>query len=220
MHGGLKLYSYWRSSASFRVRIALNLKGLDYELHPVNLINGAGDQHGSDYRFINPQGLVPVLKHGERVIRQSLAIIEFIEECFDGPALLPATGRERARARSLAQLIACEAQPLINLRVQQYLGRELGLSEAARDQWVQHWLRLASADLEALLNDNPSTGEFAEGDFATIADCILVPHVYSCQRFGVAMDDYPTVMRIYDTCKVLDEFQRAWPENQPDAPQA
>lgn len=216
--GGLRLYSYWRSSAAYRVRIALNLKGLDYQLVPVHLLRDGGEQHAPAYRVVNPQGLVPALQHGQRLIRQSMAIIEYLDETFADQPLLPATARERARVRGLAQVIACDMHPLGNLRVLQYLEREFQATPEQREAWIRHWLALGFAAIEALLAENPSTGEFCDGDQPGLADCLLVPQLYNARRFGLDLDPYPTVRRIEARCLELEAFRRAAPEAQPDAP--
>ncbi|WP_334130728.1 maleylacetoacetate isomerase [Silanimonas lenta] len=218
--GGLRLYSYWRSSAAYRVRIALNLKGLDYQLVPVHLVRDGGEQHAPGYRAVNPQGLVPALQHGQRLIRQSMAIIEYLDETFADHPLLPATARERARVRGLAQVIACDMHPLGNLRVLQYLEREFRATPEQREAWIRHWLALGFAAIEALLAENPSTGEFCDGDQPGLADCLLVPQLYNARRFGLDLDPYPTVRRIEARCLELEAFRRAAPEAQPDAPAA
>ena len=216
--GGLRLYSYWRSSAAYRVRIALNLKGLEFQLAPVHLVRGGGEQHGAAFRKVNPQGLVSTLQHGQRFIRQSMAIIEYLDETFSDHPLLPATARERARVRGLAQLIACDMHPLGNLRVLQYLEREFKATPEQREAWIRHWLALGFEAIEALLAENPSTGAFCDGDHPGLADCLLVPMVYNARRFGLHLAPYPTVRRIDAHCLTLPAFQRAAPEAQPDAP--
>ena len=215
--GGLRLYSYWRSSAAYRVRIALNLKGLDYQLAPVHLVRDGGEQHGAAFRQVNPQGLVPTLQHGQRFIRQSMAIIEYLDEGFAGQPLLPATARERARVRGLAQLIACDMHPLGNLRVLQYLEREFKATPEQREAWIRHWLSLGFEAIEALLAEHPSTGAFCDGEHPGLADCLLVPMVYNARRFKLDLTPYPTVRRIDAQCLALEAFQQAAPEAQPDA---
>jgi len=216
---GLKLYSYWRSSAAYRARIALNLKGLPYELVPVNLL--PGEQHSAEYRAVNPQELVPVLVDGERIVRQSQAIIEYLDETYDGEAkLLPATARERARVRALAQMIACDIHPLNNTRVMHYLEREFNVPQIERERWTRHWIGEGFRAIEALLSANPSTGIYCEGDEPTLADIFLVPQVYNAQRWAVDMAPFPIIARINASCLSLEEFERARPENQPDAPKA
>ncbi|HVT32922.1 MAG TPA: maleylacetoacetate isomerase [Rhodanobacteraceae bacterium] len=215
---GLRLYSYWRSSAAYRVRIALNLKGLDYEIVPVHLVRDGGEQHSPEYRKINPQELVPTLVDGRRVIRQSVAIVEYLDETYDGEMkLLPPTARDRARVRSLAMLVACDIHPLNNTRVMRYLDRELGADDAARHRWMRHWMEEGFASFEELVARHPSTGLFCEGDTPTLADICLVPQVYNARRFGVDLSPYPTIEAIVAACMQLEAFDRARPENQPDA---
>jgi maleylacetoacetate isomerase len=216
-HGTIRLYSYWRSSAAYRVRIALNLKGLPYEIIPVHLLRDGGEQHAQPFVDLNPQELVPVLLHGNRVLKQSMAIIEYLDETFPAPPLMPATARDRQRVRLLAQMIACDIHPLANLRVLQYLERQLGVGQAAREDWVRHWIRVGLDAVEETLADNPSTGTFCDGEQPTLADCCLVPQVFNAERFGVDMAPYATIRRIVQACQVLPEFQAARPENQPDA---
>ncbi len=216
-HGGLRLYSYWRSSAAYRVRIALNLKGLDYQLAPVHLVRDGGEQHGPAFKKVNPQGLVPALQHGQRLIRQSMAIIEYLDDCFSAEPLLPMDARERARVRGLAQIVACDMHPLGNLRVLQYLEREFQATPAQRETWIRHWLALGFEAIEALLEESPSTGAFCGGDRAGLADCLLVPQVYNARRFGLDLSPYPTVRRIDAHCLAQPAFQQAAPEAQPDA---
>jgi len=216
---GVKLYSYWRSSAAYRVRIALNLKGIDYEVVPVHL--PGDEQHSDEFRAVNPQGVVPVLVDRSRVIRQSMAIIEYLEEAYEGARkLLPATARERARVRGLAHIIAADIHPLNNLRVMQYLEREFNTPQVERERWTQHWIREGFTAFENLLADNPSTGEYCEGDEPTMADICLVPQVYNARRWSVDMTPFPLIQRISEACMKLDEFERARPENQPDAPRS
>ncbi len=217
----IKLYSYWRSSACYRVRIALNLKQLAYETLPVHLARDGGEQHTAEFNVINPQELIPVLSHGGRLLRQSLAIIEYLDETWDsGQPLLPSVARERQRSRAIAQMIACDIHPLGNLRVQQYLSDQFGVDEQRREDWTRHWIRSGFAALEKVLGDNPSTGTYCEGDMPTMADCCLVPQVYNAKRFGIALKAYPNIERINATCLELPEFEAARPERQPDAPAA
>jgi maleylacetoacetate isomerase len=215
---GMKLYSYWRSSAAYRARIALNLKGLPYELVPVNIAPGGGEQHTPGYHAVNPQRMVPVLVDGERVIRQSLAIVEYLDESYAGARLLPVTARERARARALALTVACDIHPLNNTRVLQWLESEFNTPQVERERWVRHWIETGLEALEELLAGNPSTGAFCEGDTPSIADICLAPQCYNAQRFMVDLTRYPTVKRIYEQCLTVPAFDRARPENQPDAP--
>ena len=216
----LQLHSYWRSSAAYRVRIGLNLKALAYDTVPVHLVRDGGDQHRADYADTNPQRLVPVLQHGQRIVRQSLAILEYLEETFPDHPIMPATARDRARVRGIAQMVACDIHPLNNLRVLQFFERDWNVPQPERDAWVRRWIATGFAALEALLADNPSTGDFCEGDLPSMADCCLVPQVYNARRFGVDMTAYPTIARIDAHCLGLPEFDAARPENQPDAPEA
>ena len=214
----LQLYSYWRSSASYRVRIGLNLKGLAYEIIPVHLVREGGAQHSAQFRQINPQQLVPVLQHGHRKLRQSLAILEYLDEVWPEPALLPSTSRDRQRARALAHLIACDIHPLNNLRVLQYLEQEWNVPQPERDEWVRHWITEGLAAAEAMLADHPSTDTYCEGTLPGLADCCLIPQLYNARRFGVDVTAYPTLQRIEEACLALPEFDAARPERQPDAP--
>ena len=214
----LRLYSYWRSSAAFRVRIAIHIKALPCEIVPVDLVKGGGEQHSEAFKQINPQELVPVLIDGGRVIRQSLAIIEYLEEMYEGASLLPATARERARARGIAQLIACDIHPLNNTRVLRYLEGEDNMPQIERERWIRHWITLGFEALEQMLIDSPSTGDFCEGDLPSMADCCLVPQVYNAQRWTMDLSPWPTIRRIHATCMALPAFEKARPENQPDAP--
>lgn len=215
--GDLKLYTYWRSTAAYRVRIVLNLKKLRHELIPIHLTRDGGEQHRPEYREYNPQGLVPTLLDGERVLRQSMAILEYLDEVYPEPPLLPATPRDRARVRSMAQLIACDIHPLNNLRVLQYLEKEIGAGESRRGAWYRYWVNEGFEALEYLLADNPSTGIFCEGDEPGLADACLVPQVYNANRFEISLDPYPTIRRINEACLEISAFQDAAPERQPDA---
>jgi len=217
--GGLHLYSYWRSSAAWRVRIGLRLKGLDFTLEPVHLLRDGGEQHAAAYAALNPQRLVPLLLHGQRAIQQSLAILEYLEEAWPSTApLLPATARERARVRALAQLVACDVHPLNNLRVLQYLERELDVPQDGREAWVRHWIGAGLAAFEELVADNPATGAFCHGDLPGLADCCLVPQLYNARRFGMDVAQWPTLARIEQACLALPAFAETAPETQPDAP--
>ena len=215
----LHLYSYWRSSAAYRVRIALALKALAFETLPVHLLKDGGQQHAAAYVQVNPQQLVPVLLHGRRAIRQSLAIIEYLEEAWpDAPPLLPGTARERGRVRALAQLVACDIHPLNNLRVLQFFERQWNVPQAERDEWVRHWIVEGLAAFEALVADDPATGAFCHGDVPGLADCCLVPQLYNARRFGVDLGPWPTLARIEQACLALPAFKAAAPDAQPDAP--
>ena len=218
MAGAIKLYSYWRSSAAYRVRIALNLKGLPYEMEPIHLVRDGGEQHRPEYRKVNPQSLVPVLIDGRRVIRQSLAIIEYLDETYDGEMkLLPTTARDRARVRALALIVACDIHPLNNTRVMRFLENEFDLTEEQRGRWMRRWIEEGFNSFEELIAGHPSTGQFCEGDTPTIADLCLVPQVYNARRFQIDMTPFPTIERIVAACLELSAFDAARPENQADA---
>jgi maleylacetoacetate isomerase/maleylpyruvate isomerase len=208
----MKLYEGVRSSASFRVRIALNLKGLPYESQVIDL--RAGEHRQPEYARINPQQAVPALADRGRTLAQSMAIVEYLEELHPQPPLLPGTAAERARVRSMAQLVACEIHPLNNTRVLGYLERELRLSEQARDRWYGHWVREGFRALEPTLSER-ETGEFCHGDAPTVADVFLVPQVVNAQRFKVDLADFPRVLRIFDRCMKVPAFERAHPANHP-----
>ena len=219
MNDRLRLYSYWRSSAAYRVRIGLNLKGLKYEVAPVHLLRDGGEQHAPEFRAANPQGLVPVLEHGQRNLRQSMAILEYLDEVWPENPLLPATARDRQRVRALAQLVACDVHPLNNLRVLQYFEREWHVPQPERDEWVRHWIILGLDAFEAMLADHPSTGDFCDGTTPTLADCCLVPQLYNARRFALDIARWPTIQRIEAACLAHPAFDAARPENQPDAPE-
>ncbi len=210
----MKLYGYWRSSATYRVRIALALKGVDYEYEPVNLLKG--EQKSDAYREKNPMGLVPTLIGDDgAVVAQSLAIMEYIEETAPAPSILPATPGERARARMIAATIACEAQPFMNLRMQKYLREDLSLDENAVATWLDRFTGGAMRAAEAMAAK--SAGAFCVGDAPSIADCCLVPQMYGAQRFDIDTSGMPTLNAIYERCQRLPAFDKARPENQPDA---
>jgi maleylacetoacetate isomerase len=207
----MELYDYWRSSAAYRVRIALNLKGLEYAQIPIDL--RAGDQRDEGYLELNPQGLVPFLRDGEVGLGQSLAIIEYLDERHPEPPLLPGEPVRRAEARAIALAIACDIHPLNNLRVLQYLERALECDEAVRMAWYRHWIAEGLGALEAML---PKTaGAFCVGDRPTIADVCLVPQVYNARRYHCDLEPYPTIRRIDEQCRALDAFARALPDRQP-----
>lgn len=210
------LYGYFRSSATYRVRIALNLKGLDYDQIPVNLVKG--EQRGGEHLARNPQGLVPSLVLDDSaVVNQSLAICEYLDEVHPEPALLPVNALERARVRALAQSVACEIHPLNNLRVLKYLVSEMGADEAAKLAWYHHWIAEGFTALEATLSNPPSSGDFCHGDTPTLADICLIPQVYNAERFECDLSAYPTIQRIVTNCRSLPAFEKAAPAAQPDA---
>ena len=212
----LKLYTYFRSSAAFRVRIALNLKGLAYDPAFVHLPKG--EHRRPEYAAVDPQALLPTLVDGERVLSQSLAIIEYLEETRPQPPLLPADPAGRARVRSLSLLVACEIHPLNNLRTLQHLKRALGQNEDQINAWYRHWIADGFAKLEADLNRvDRGAGRFCHGDAPTMADCCLVPQVFNAKRYAADLAPYPTLMRIFDACMKLEAFDRAQPSKQPDA---
>ena len=214
----LTLYDYWRSSACYRVRIALNLKELAYTQKPVHLLKDGGQQHAADYRQVNPQEIIPALVDGQRVIRQSLAIIEYLDETRSGtPTLLPSNARDRAHVRALALLVACDIHPLNNLRVMQYLERELGVDADARAHWTRHWMAEGFRAFEAILASDSATATFCYGDAPSLADVCLVPQLYNAVRFGIDLTPYPLIRRINEHCLALPAFDAARPENQPDA---
>ncbi|RRN79856.1 maleylacetoacetate isomerase [Pseudoxanthomonas sp. SGD-10] len=220
MSAQLTLYTYWRSSAAYRVRIGLALKGLDYASEPVHLVRDGGQQHAPAFAALNPQELVPVLRHGDLVLRQSLAILEYLDETWPEPALLPADAAGRARVRALAQAIACDVHPLNNLRVLQYLEHGLEQAQLAREAWVRHWIGLGLDALERLLAGDPATGRFCHGDAPGMADCVLVPQLYNARRFGLDLAAWPAIARIGAACAALPAFAAAAPEAQPDAPRS
>jgi maleylacetoacetate isomerase len=213
----LKLHTYFRSSAAYRVRIALNLKKLEYEAIPVHLVKEGGQHLKAEYRRINPAGAVPALVDRDLSLSQSLAIIEYLDETYPYPPLLPGDPAARARVRAIALDIACEIHPINNLRVLKYLTGQLGLSEEQKNAWYRHWVEVGLAAVEARLVDHPRTGKFCHGDQPTIADCCLVPQVFNARRFDCDLSHVPTVLRIDAECRTLDAFQAAAPENQPDA---
>ena len=210
----MKLYTYFRSSAAFRVRIALNLKGLEYEPAFVHLAKGEHRQPA--YTAVNPHALVPTLEEAGRRLTQSLAIIEYLDESRPIPPLMPKEAFARARVRALSLLIACEIHPLNNLRVLQHLKRALGQREDQINAWYRHWIAEGLAKLESGLAEG-GTGRFSHGDAPTMADCCLVPQVFNAQRYQCDTTPYPTVMRVHAECMKLEAFQRAQPGKQPDA---
>ncbi|MGQ0530137.1 MAG: maleylacetoacetate isomerase [Panacagrimonas sp.] len=212
----IRLHQYFRSSASYRLRIALNLKGLAYESVAVDLPGGA--QFSAEFGQTNPAQLVPVLEDAGEVLTQSLAIIEYLDERWPQPALLPrTTPADRAYVRSLALAIACDIHPLNNLRVLKYLTGPLGQDETAKNDWYRHWVTLGFAALETRLAASPRTGLFCFGDTPTLADICLVPQIANAARVDTDMGPYPTLRRIEQNCAGLDAFQRAHPMAQPEA---
>lgn len=204
------LYDYWRSSAAYRVRIALNLKGVDYESRPVNL--AAGAQKSEDYREINPQGLVPMLEIDGHRLTQSLAIITYLDMRFPNQPLIPAAAAERAHVTSMALAIACDIHPLNNLRVLKYLKSPLGHSQEEIDSWYSHWIGEGLPAVEAMAA--PMSGKFLFGDAPTGADVCLVPQLYNARRFNVPLDAYPTLLRAEENANKLEAFAKAHPDRQ------
>ena len=210
----MKLYNYFRSSASFRVRIALNLKGLAYDYVPVHLAKG--EQKQPEFAALTAEGLVPLLEldDGQR-LTQSMAIIEYLDETHPQPALLPADAAGRARVRALSQIVACEIHPLNNLRVLKYLVNDLKASDDAKNAWYKHWVRLGLQSYEARLAERPGT--YSHGDTPTLADCCLVPQIFNAQRFNVPLNGLPLTMGAFNACMVLPAFQQAQPLACPDS---
>ncbi|HEY3729658.1 MAG TPA: maleylacetoacetate isomerase [Steroidobacteraceae bacterium] len=213
----ISLYHYFRSSASFRVRIALNYKGLPYQSMPVHLLRDGGEQHGVDFRRRNPAQLVPVLEHAGQTITQSMAIIEYLDDIQREPPLLPPEPVARAHVRSLALAIACDIHPLNNLRVLRYLKDPFAIDDAGRDQWARHWIALGFAALEDTLSSAGRGGRCCYGDTPTLADCYLIPQVFNAKRVNCPLEPYPRIVRVFDYCMQLDAFSRAAPSAQPDA---
>ena len=207
----LRLYSYWRSSAAYRVRIALNLKGLEYEIVPVSLAPGVAEHRGAAYRAKNPQMLVPYLEDGELGIAQSMAILEYLEEAYPGTHLLPQSEPSRSQVRAFCNMIACDIHPLNNLRVMNYIKKEFDADPTG--DWYTHWVNEGFRAAEAIASDGP----YVFGDCATLADAFLVPQVYNARRFSVPLDDFPRLVAAVDACNELTAFQDAAPEAQSDA---
>lgn len=217
----MKLYSYFRSSASYRVRIALNLKGLPYGIVPVHLIKHGGEQFAPDYRKLNPDALVPTLVDDRvdsaEILTQSIAIIEYLEEVYPEPRLLPQLAADRAYVRGIALSIACDIHPINNLRVLRYLVRDLKISEEDKDAWYRHWCEQGLAAIETTLQRDIRAGKFCYGDSPTLADCCLIPQIANAQRLNCDLSVMPTIMRIHGNCLALDAFAHAAPACQPDA---
>lgn len=208
------LYDYYRSSAAYRVRIALNLKGIQVEQLAINLMPGIDEQLSDDYRTINPQGRVPYYCEGDFRLGQSPAILEYLEERYPEPALLPTETYARARVRQLASLIACDIHPLNNLSVLKYLKNELGADKEAVDSWYSHWINEGFGAFEAMLVSGEQSGRFCYGDTISMADVYLIPQVYNARRFNVDLTPFPTIISIDAECQKLEAFQQAAPEAQ------
>ena len=213
----MKLYTYFRSSAAYRVRIALNLKGLSYQAVPVHLLRDGGEQLQDEYRRINPSGLVPTFQDDWITLTQSMAIIEYLEETHPQVPLLPEDAPGRARVRELAQIIGCDIHPINNLRVTSYLVKQLGLSDQVKTEWYRHWIIEGFRALEVHLERDPGAGPFCHGEHPSIADCYLVPQVFNAQRFDIDVSAYPNIARINALCLDLPAFKAAHPSRQPDA---
>jgi maleylpyruvate isomerase len=215
MDAAVRLHGYFRSSAAFRVRIALNLKNIAYESVSHHLRKS--EQRAPNYLRLNPQGLVPTLEIDGRVLHQSMAIIEYLDETRPPATLVPSDPPGRARARALAQVPACDIHPIDNLRILRYLRHEMGQNEASVQTWYNHWIAEGFAALEAMLAGHPDTGRFCHGDAPSLADICLVPQVVNSRNYKLDLTPFPTIQRIFDAAMQLDAFQRALPANQPDA---
>jgi len=213
----MKLYTFFRSSASYRVRIALNLKGLDYEQVPIHLRRGGGEQFSPSYKAVNPQALVPALDDGGPILTQSLAIIEYLEERHPQPPLLPADAADRALVRGMALIIACEIHPIQNLRVLVHLKNNLKQSDDDLNLWARHWIDLGLSALEHMVISGRKRGRFCFGDTPSLADICLVPQLANARRFGCDLSGYPALLQAEAACVALPAFANAAPEKQPDA---
>lgn len=216
----MRLYGYWRSSASYRVRIALNLKNIDYEYIPVHLVKDGGEQHLPDYKLLNPGELVPTLVDTENesdfILNQSLAIIEYLDELYpETNRLIPAHKLDRARVRMVAYDLACDTQPIQNLRVLQYLESHFNAGQDEKTAWVKHWIEGTFEAVEKRIQN--TAADFCFGFNVSMADVVLVPQHYNAMRFGVDMEKYPLIHKVVENCNNLDAFQKAAPEAQPDA---
>ena len=213
----MKLFTFFLSGSSYRARIALNLKGIDYEPCFLVVAKGSEDLADPEYRKLNPQGVIPTLVDGDTVLNQSMAIIEYLEETRPDPPLLPADPAGRARVRAIAGTIACDTHPLITLRVIAYLDDILELPADDKRAWLQFWNARGLGAVETMLADGKGTGKYCHGDTPTMADALLIPQVSTAQRFGIDTTRFPEVTRVYEHCMAEDAFRKAAPENQPDA---
>lgn len=215
----ITLYDYFRSSASYRVRIALNLKNLHYHLEAVHLVQSGGEQFTQDYVALNPQKLVPTLQDEDNglTMTQSLAIIEYLEEQYPNPRLFPEDPRLRASIRSFALAVACDIHPLNNLRVLKYLKNTLHITDEQKQSWYQHWILEGFEAIETRLKKENNMGQYCFGDSITLADICLIPQVYNANRFDCPMDDFPLIQRVNENCLKHPAFEKASPDNQPDA---
>jgi len=214
----IKLFSYWRSSAAFRVRIALNLKNLTHYVIPVDLFKNGGEQHSPSFSVKNPQDLVPVLEHGSDILRQSLAIIEFLEETYPAPALLPNNALERAWVRALSMDIACDIHPLNNLRVMKYLHKQLELGDDQKSLWTKHWIDVGLTGIEKTLSSKPRAGKFCLGDEPGMADACLIPQIMNAKASNCDLSPFPKIQQVFDECMKLPAFIKASWESQVDCP--
>ena len=217
MSNEFALYGYFRSSAAFRARIALNLKGIKPNLRFVHLLRDGGEQHTPEYKALNPQELIPALVHDGHTITQSLAIVEYLNEIVPEPPLLPPDVYGRARCRELAYVVACDVHPVNNLRIGQYMKRAFGKTDEDVFDWHRHWIRLGFDALEEMLSSSPHTGKFCHGDMPTIADICLIPQVANARRVKLEIAAWPTIARIEAHALAHPAFDAALPKNQPDA---
>ena len=213
----LKLFDYFRSSAAYRIRIALNLKRVDWESEFIHLTKNGGEQFSTLYQKINPQSLLPTLEDKGHYYTQSLAILEYLEECYPEPPFLPKLPKQRAHVRSIALAVACDIHPINNLRILKYLTEEMKLDEHQKTTWYQHWISIGLGAIEKMLTQSSETGDFCQGSTPSMADICLIPQVFNAERYKCDLSAYPTIRRINQTCLELDEFQKAVPDNQPDA---
>jgi maleylpyruvate isomerase len=213
----MTLYTFFRSSASYRVRIALNLKGLNYQQVPIHLRRGGGEQFASAYKAINPQALVPALEDGGRILTQSMAIMEYLDERYPIPPLLPSDAADKALVRSMALIVACEVHPIQNLRVLLHLKKNFKLSDDDLNGWARHWIDLGFSALEQMVVTGQRRAKFCFADTPTLADICLVPQLANARRFGCDLAQYPTLLQIEAHCAALPAFANAAPEKQPDA---
>ena len=213
----MRLFTYFRSSAAYRVRIALNLKGLAYESVPRDFMKNGGEHRLPEFLALNPQGLIPVLEDGQTVVSQSLAIMEYLDETHPEVPLLPDGPAERAQVRAMCQLIACDVHPLNNLRVLQYLKKNMGQDEISVATWYRHWIEVGFAALETLVQRYSDSGEVCFGDRISMADACLVPQIYNARRFATDLTPYPGLLAVSERLESLQPFKQAAPENQADA---
>jgi len=213
----IKLYGYWRSTAAYRVRIALNIKQISYSQESVHLVKDGGEQHKPEYQALNPQELVPTLVDDGVSIGQSMAILEYLEEKYPKVSLLPVDIKNRALVRQLAQLICCDIHPLNNLRVLEYMKSELAVLDDKKSDWYHHWIRSGFQAYEKILSQNNLSGTYSLGEELSLADTCLIPQIYNANRFNFPMDEFPRLKEINENCLKLERFQNAVPENQPDA---